>query len=67
MQQVGFIGGYRPNAAAAKFSRRVAAALYGDDVPTRGYLYGGSGGAYQTIGGAEHTQGVWDGFVPTRR
>src|SRR5262249_8872212 len=29
-----------------------------------GYLYGGSGGAYQTIGGAEHTEGVWDGFMP---
>jgi hypothetical protein len=64
VQKVGFIGGYRPNAAAAKFSRRVAAALYGEGVPVRGYLYGASGGAYQTIGGAEHTVGVWDGFAP---
>lgn len=58
------IGGYRVNAAAAKFSRLVAAELYGDDAPARGYLYGASGGAYQTIGGLESTEGVWDGGVP---
>jgi hypothetical protein len=54
---------YKVNAAAAKFSRIVAARIYGDHRPF-GYLYGGSGGAYQTIGGAEHTEGVWDGFMP---
>jgi hypothetical protein len=54
---------YRVNAAAARFSRVVAAELYGDHRPF-GYLYGGSGGAYQTIGGAEHTADVWDGFMP---
>jgi hypothetical protein len=56
-------GGYRVNAEAAKFSRVKAAEIYG----TRrvyGYLYGGSGGAFQTISSAEHTIGVWDGFVP---
>lgn len=57
------IAAYRVNAAAAKFSRVVAADVYGPHRPF-GYLYGGSGGAYQTIGGAEHTQGVWDGFMP---
>jgi hypothetical protein len=57
------IAAYRVNAAAAKFSRIVAAELYGTHRPF-GYLYGGSGGAYQTIGGAEHTSGVWDGFMP---
>lgn len=57
------IGGYRVNAAAAKFSREVAASMYG---PGRiyGYLYGGSGGAYQTATSAETTIGVWDGFLP---
>ena len=57
------IRGYRVNAAAAKFSRVVAAEIYG---PHRGYgyLYGGSGGAYQTVTSAEMTTGVWDGFVP---
>ncbi len=57
------IAAYRVNAAAAKFSRKVAAGLYGDHRPF-GYLFGGSGGAYQTMGAAEFTQGVWDGFVP---
>ncbi|MFK3668954.1 hypothetical protein ACI2IX_02185 [Leifsonia aquatica] len=57
------IGAYRANAAAARFSRVVAVSLYGDHRPY-GYLYGGSGGAYRTIGAAENTTGVWDGFVP---
>lgn len=57
------IGAYRANAAAARFSRDVARDMYGDHRPY-GYLYGGSGGAYRTIGAAENTSGVWDGFVP---
>jgi len=57
------IRGYRANAAAAKFSRTVAAEIYGAH-RTYGYLYGGSGGAYQTVTSAEMTSGVWDGFVP---
>jgi hypothetical protein len=57
------IAAYRVNAAAAKYSRQVAAELYGPHRPF-GYLFGGSGGSYQTIGAAENTQGVWDGFVP---
>ena len=57
------IGGYRVNAEAAKYSRVVAARMYGEHRPY-GYLYGGSGGAFQTISSAEHTVGVWDGFVP---
>lgn len=56
------IVGYRVNAAAAKFSRRVAADMYGPHRPY-GYLHGGSGGAYQTISSAENTT-VWDGYVP---
>ncbi len=57
------IAAYRVNAAAAKYSRIVAAEVYG---PHRayGYLFGGSGGAYQTMGAAQNTAGVWDGFVP---
>jgi hypothetical protein len=57
------IAAYRVNAAAAKYSRIVAAELYGEHRPY-GYLFGGSGGSYQTIGSAENTIGVWDGFVP---
>ncbi len=57
------IRGYRVNAAAAKFSRVVAAEIFGPH-RTYGYLYGGSGGAYQTVTSSEMTTGVWDGFVP---
>ena len=57
--------GYRHAAAAAKFARTVAADYYGSgDRPIHGYLYGPSGGSYQTIGAAENTTGVWAGFVP---
>lgn len=54
---------FRVNAAAAKYSRQLAAEFYGEHRPW-GYLFGGSGGSYQTIGSAENTSGVWDGFVP---
>jgi hypothetical protein len=57
------IAAYRVNAAAAKYSRVVAAELYGDHRPY-GYIFGGSGGSYQVIGSTENTVGVWDGFVP---
>jgi hypothetical protein len=57
------VAAYRANAAAARFSRTVAERIYGPHRPY-GYLYGGSGGAYQTVGASEHTQGVWDGFMP---
>lgn len=57
------IGAYRANAAAAQFSRTVAAHIYGGLRPY-GYAFGGSGGAYRTIGGIENTEGVWDGVVP---
>jgi hypothetical protein len=57
------IGAYRANAAAAEFSRVVATEMYGGGRPF-GYLYGGSGGGFRTIGCAENTTGVWDGFVP---
>jgi hypothetical protein len=57
--------GYRHTAAAAKFAEKVAADYYhsGND-KIYGYLYGPSGGSYQTIGAAENTTGVWEGFVP---
>ena len=57
------IGAYRANAAAARYARVIAEGMYG---PHRvyGYAFGGSGGAFRTIGGAEHTIGVWDGVVP---
>ncbi|MET0430150.1 MAG: PKD domain-containing protein, partial [Microvirga sp.] len=57
--------GYRHAAAAAKIGRTLAAAYYGVDAGTiPGYLYGPSGGSFQTIGAAEGSTGVWQGFVP---
>lgn len=58
------IAAYRANAACAQFSRVVAAQLYGTNNHVYGYSFGGSGGAYRTIGGLENTEGVWDGAVP---
>ena len=57
------IPGFRASAAAARFSRAVALAIYGGDRP-RGYVYGGSGGAFKTIACFENAPGVWDGAVP---
>ena len=55
---------YRVAAAAAKFSRVMAAQIYGTNRRPFGYLSGGSGGSIITIDSAENTSGVWDGFVP---
>ena len=57
------IAAYRANAAAARYSRVVAQQMYGGQRPY-GYAYGGSGGAYRTVGSIESTTGVWDGVVP---
>lgn len=57
------IGAYRANAASAQFSRVVAIKFYGGNRPF-GYSFGGSGGAYRTVGGIENASGVWDGAVP---
>ncbi len=57
------IGAFRANAASAQFSRVVATKIFGGGRPF-GYAFGGSGGAYRTVGGIENTEGVWDGVVP---
>jgi hypothetical protein len=57
------LGAYRANAACATVAKQVLVGLHGEHT-VRGYAYGGSGGAYRTIGAAENTEGVWDGFVP---
>ncbi len=56
------IAGYLVNAAAARYSRTVAAEMYGPH-RTYGYAYGGSGGAFKTISGFENSD-AWDGAVP---
>jgi hypothetical protein len=61
----GPLAAYRANAAAAKYSRVVAEQMvYHPSDRPRGYVYGASGGAYQTVGAMENTEGVWDGAVP---
>ena len=62
-QADGTIGAYRANAAAARYSRVVAMKMYSGQRPY-GYAYGGSGGAFRTVGSMENTRGVWDGAVP---
>ena len=57
------ITAYRANAASAQYSRVIAMQMYGGGRPF-GYAYGGSGGAYRTVGSFENTTGVWDGVVP---
>lgn len=57
------IGAFRANAAVAQFSKIVASTIFGTH-RTYGYAFGGSGGAYRTIGSIENTEGVWDGVVP---
>ncbi len=54
---------YRVSACTAQYSRELAVKFYGEHRPY-GYVYGGSGGGYKTIGCVESTEGVWDGAVP---
>ena len=55
--------GYRASAATARYSRVVAADMYGEHRPF-GYVFGGSGGSLKTIGCFENRFGVWDGAAP---
>lgn len=57
------IGAYKANAAVAQYSKTLASQFYGNH-RTYGYAFGGSGGAYRTVGSIENTNGVWDGVVP---
>ncbi|HJW42494.1 MAG TPA: hypothetical protein VJ476_14855 [Rhizomicrobium sp.] len=58
-----FGGSAEANAAVAQYSRVLAAEMYGGHRPY-GYVYGGSGGAFKTLGCVETQPGVWDGSVP---
>lgn len=53
---------FKANEAAAQYSKIKAAEIYGTH-RTYGYCFGGSGGAYRTIGAIENTN-TWDGAVP---
>lgn len=56
------IGAYRSHSACAELSREIMKKIYGCDRPY-GYVFGGSGGAYRTLGCIENTH-TWDGAVP---
>jgi hypothetical protein len=56
------VTGFRASAAAAEYSRLVAAQMYTDHRPY-GYCFGGSGGGFKTMGCMENTE-TWDGAVP---
>jgi hypothetical protein len=58
-----FGGSADANAAVAQYSRTIAAEMYGPHRPY-GYVYGGSGGAFKTLGCIENFADVWDGSVP---
>jgi len=58
-----FGGSAEANAAVAQYSRELAANMYGKHRPY-GYVYGGSGGAFKTLGCIENIAGVWDGGIP---
>ena len=57
------LAGYRASTATARYSRVVAAEMYGEHRPY-GYIYGGSGGAFKTMSCFESSLDVWDGAVP---
>jgi hypothetical protein len=57
------ITNYRTSAAVARYSRVLAAEMYGEH-RAWGYVFGGSGGAYKTIFCVENEIGLWDGAVP---
>lgn len=64
LQNTGTLG-YESDEAAATYSRVIAREYYNaneDDV-IYGYIYGGSGGSYQTVGAMEETDGTWHGAV----
>ncbi|KAJ4256904.1 hypothetical protein NW762_009000 [Fusarium torreyae] len=57
-------GGYRADAAVAKLSRSIASNFYKTKDKIYGYVYGGSGGSFVTVGAIENTFDIWQGAVP---
>jgi hypothetical protein len=58
------IYGYRATAEVARFSKHIAAQVYGT-APHHSYVYGGSGGGRRSPLCIENAPGVWDGCLPS--
>lgn len=56
--------GHRATAEVARFSKHVAAQIYGGP-PHHSYVYGGSGGGRRSPLCIENAPGVWDGCLPS--
>jgi hypothetical protein len=56
--------GHRATAEVARFSKHVAAQVYGAP-PHHSYVYGGSGGGRRSPLCLENAPGVWDGCLPS--
>jgi hypothetical protein len=55
--------GHRASAEVARFSKYVAAQIYGEP-PHHSYVFGGSGGGRRSPLCLENAPGVWDGALP---
>ncbi len=56
--------GHRASAEVARFSKHLAAQVYGSS-PHHSYIYGGSGGGRRSPLCIENAPGVWDGCLPS--
>jgi hypothetical protein len=54
---------HRASVATARYSRELAATMYGE-APHHAYVFGISGGGLRSIIGLERGEGTWDGAVP---
>lgn len=55
---------FKVSSNVAELSRRIAKRIYDTDERPYGYIFGGSGGSFKTMGCMEATKGIWDGAVP---
>ncbi|KFY26671.1 hypothetical protein V493_03942 [Pseudogymnoascus sp. VKM F-4281 (FW-2241)] len=64
VQAAGAGGGYRGDAAAAKFAKEAAQSYYDTRERVYGYILGASAGSIVATSAIENSIGVWDGGIP---